>query len=89
MLKNFVLLFLIEITVFGCEFGSPENSEAIQNLKQLLVESPESIPDLNTEISKDKADLAVQMIHENRSDELRKKYTSFLLSSPTYQNRRF
>ncbi len=74
MLKNIILFFVFIILVFGCDKKSIENSKSIQTLQQLLVESPELIQDLNIEISKEEAELATKIIHENRTAALKTKY---------------
>ncbi|NQU51585.1 MAG: alpha/beta hydrolase [Bacteroidetes bacterium] len=67
----FTCLTIIIIT--GCQNNSPENSREIQSLKQLLVESPSSIVDLNEKISVEESDLAVQIIQEYISADLKEK----------------
>ena len=74
MLKNSILFIVFTVVIYGCHKKSRENSKSIQTLQQLLVDSPDLIQDLNQEISKEEAELATQIIHENRTAALKTKY---------------
>ncbi len=76
MIKQLILLFTAVFIFSACQKESPENSKAIQSLKKLLVESPETIINLNKEISKEESELAAQLINEYLSTKLKMDFQS-------------
>ncbi len=76
MLKQFLLLSMLVILLLGCQNNSPEESNDIQSLKQLLSEDPKSISELTGSISKEESDLAEQLINEHVTAKLKKDFQS-------------
>jgi len=76
MLKQFLLLSIFVIMLIGCQNNSPEESNDIQSLKQLLSEDPKSISELTGSISKEESDLAEQLINEYVTAKLKKDFQS-------------
>lgn len=70
-----ILILIVAIAFFcACQNSDPENSEEIQNLKQLLKENPESIAALNGKLTKEEGELAAELINAHLNDYLKKEF---------------
>jgi poly(3-hydroxybutyrate) depolymerase len=76
MVKHLLLLILAVFIFSACQKESPENSKEIQSLKKMLVESPETITNLNKEISKEESELAKQLINEYLTGKMKQDFHS-------------
>ncbi|HSH20009.1 MAG TPA: alpha/beta hydrolase [Draconibacterium sp.] len=76
MLKQLSVFIIAALLLSACLHKSPENAKEIQSLKTMLTESPESISNLNTEISFEESELATQIIHDYLTADLKNKYES-------------
>jgi len=71
---KYCIILVVAVLFWGCVDTDPENSKEIKSLQQRLIENPESIAELNDEISEEESVLAARLIHDYLSDILRAEY---------------
>ncbi len=76
MVKQLLLLTFAVFIFTACQKESRGNSNEIQSLKKMLLESPESIINLNNELSKEESELAAQLINEYLTAKLKQDFLS-------------
>lgn len=76
MVKQLLLLTFAVFIFTACQKESRGNSNEIQSLKKMLLESPESIINLNNELSKEESELAAQLINEYLTAKLKQDFHS-------------